>query len=244
MSTWINVFRSDARRILRDPFLFFLIIAPLLFGLLARWGIPLLTEKLSAQLDLVHYYPLIIVLLIITGPAYFGTVMAFQILDEKDENSLLPIAVTPFSLKNYFTLRIFIYTLASVPLVALVHIEMNLLSISSLKLWSVAAVAALNAPFIALVVASFARNQVEGFAVLKGSGFLILFPMAMFFVPSYWHLLCGVLPSYWPIIAYFTAVQEGGSELFFWIAVFMALLTQTLAIRILYHKFEKNVICS
>ena len=75
----------------------------------------------------------------------------------------------------------------------------------------------------------------------KGMGFFILFPLAMFFVPDYWHVLCGILPTYWPIIAYFTAVSAEGSNSFFYFAIIMALVAQGAATVLLYRRLESQL---
>ena len=93
-----------------------------------------------------------------------------------------------------------------------------------------------------MLMAALAKNQLEGFVMVKGLGFIILFPLAMFFVPDYWHVICGVLPTYWPIIAYFTAVAEGGSDWFFYLAILMAVLTQLILIVFLYRKFAGGLL--
>ena len=66
----------------------------------------------------------------------------------------------------------------------------------------------------------------------------------MFFVPNYWHLIGGVLPTYWPIIAYFTAVTESGSDTFFYVAIVMSVVTQLLATVVLYCKFAAGLLSS
>lgn len=100
----------------------------------------------------------------------------------------------------------------------------------------------LQSPLFALFIASVANNQVEGFAIMKGAGFLVLLPIGMFFVPGYWHLFCGILPSYWPIMAYYTAVQEGGSEPFFWVSIAVGFVYQLGVIQYLYGRFERNIL--
>ena len=86
MDTLISVFRADSKRILREPFLIFMMISPFLIGLVIRWGLPKLTEMYQDQFNLLDYYPLIIALFVITPALFIGTVMTLQLLEEKDEN--------------------------------------------------------------------------------------------------------------------------------------------------------------
>lgn len=127
---WLKVLGNDGLRIVREPFFIFLLVAPFIIGLVVRWGTPILTDKFREQFDLVPYYPVIVAVFVIGTALYSTVVMAFQILDEKVENSLPAVAVTPFTLKKYFTLRMALYAGVSIPVMALVHMEVGLVGIS------------------------------------------------------------------------------------------------------------------
>jgi len=73
---------------------------------------------------------------------------------------------------------------------------------------------------------------------------LILIPLAMHFVPDYWHLFCGILPTYWPIMAYYTVVSESGSDLFFAVTIIMSLLIQLAAAYLFYRKLNSGLVMS
>ncbi len=47
-------------------------------------------------------------------------------------------------------------------------------------------------------------------------------PLALFFIPRPWDLLVGILPTFWPIKAYFAAAE--GSTGLFWTAIVLSLL--------------------
>lgn len=232
---------SEVRKIMGEPFFWLMLVAPLLLG----WGLRYILPSLAADFqnfDLTEYYPLIVALFILTPPLYYGVILALLVLEEKDENVLLAVAVTPIRLRTYLTARVAVFMLISLPLIILVHELIDVVEIDPLKLVLIALVASLNTPLIVVLLAAFANNQLEGFVIGKGMGIIILLPLTMFFVPDYWHVLCGVLPTYWPIIAYYTAVAETGSELFFYLAIVMAIITQLLAIRVLYRRFANGLV--
>ena len=85
---------------------------------------------------------------------------------------------------------------------------------------------------------AFAGNQVEAFAVAKGSGLLFTGPLAAFFIPRQWDLLLGILPTYWPVKAYFTAI-EGPPELF-WVAVALSVVYPSACAVFLYRLFRRR----
>ena len=50
-----------------------------------------------------------------------------------------------------------------------------------------------------LLLASFAVNKVQGFALMKATGILWLPPLLAWFVGLPWQLLFGIFPTYWPV---------------------------------------------
>ncbi|MCG8414531.1 MAG: hypothetical protein MI746_09980 [Pseudomonadales bacterium] len=237
---WRRVVVADLRKVITEPFFWLIMLAPILMG----WGLRHLLPYLNDQFvsfQLADYYPLIVALLILTPPIYYGFVLALLLLEEKDEGVLLAIAVTPMQLPWFLFARIGVYTTISLPLIYFVHELIGVVSISEVELLLVALAAAPAAPMIVMLLSAFCRNQLEGFVMGKGMGFLILFPLAMYFVPDYWHLLCGILPTYWPIIAYFTAVSAEGSSNFFYFAIVMAVVAQITATVLLYRRFEAEL---
>ena len=237
---WQQVIISDLRKVLAEPFFWLILLMPFLLG----WGLRYLLPSLAGQFqnfDLRDYYPIVVALLILTPPLYYGVVMGLLLLEEKDENVLLAVAVTPITLRNYLFARVAVYTLVSLPLIFVVHELIDVIEIDSTQLALIAIVASLNTPLVVMLMAAFCKNQLEGFVIGKGMSPFLLLPLAMFFVPDYWHILCGILPTYWPIIAYFTAVNEAGSGLFFGFAIVMAIVMQLLAVVWLYRRFDKGL---
>lgn len=237
MLQWRRVVVADLRKVLTEPFFWLIMLAPVLMG----WGLRYLLPYLNSQFvsfQLADYYPLIVALLILTPPIYYGFVLALLLLEEKDEGVLLAVAVTPMQLPWFLFARTGVYTVISLPLIYFVHELIGVVSISQAELLLVALAAAPAAPMIVMLLTAFCKNQLEGFVMGKGMGFLILFPLAMYFVPDYWHLFCGILPTYWPIIAYFTAVSAEGSNSFFYFAIAMAVIAQASATVLLYRRFE------
>jgi fluoroquinolone transport system permease protein len=237
---WQQVVLADARKLLKEPFFWFIMVSPLLLG----WGCHHLLPYLDSRfpgLELSSYYPVIVALLILTPPVYYGFVLALMVLEEKDQEALLAVAVTPISLGSFLFTRIAMFTLISVPLIFVVHEIIGVVTIGRLELLLVAVSASLSAPLIVMLLVAYCQNQLEGFVMGKGMGFIVLFPLAMFFVSDYWHVLCGVLPTYWPIIAYFTAASADGSEAFFHIAVVTGAVFQTAAAYWLYRRLTRRL---
>jgi fluoroquinolone transport system permease protein len=238
MTALAAVVRTDAKRLVRDPFLLYMVGYPWLLALILRELLPWLNETLADRITFSDYYPMAACLMALLVPNALGIVLGFQLLEEKDEGSLVAVAVTPMSLEPYFLYRTAVYALVSVPLVVVLHELLGVVALDRGVLAVVAVAAVPVVPLSALIIAAFAGNQVEGFAVMKGSGFLMLGPLVAYFIPRHWDLLMGILPTYWPIKAYFAAIE--GPPGLFWAAVVVSLLYPPLCIVPLYRLFRRR----
>jgi hypothetical protein len=75
-------------------------------------------------------------------------------------------------------------------------------------LGAIALVASLAAPLLALVLATAAPNKVAGFAVMKVLNSLNLLPIAAFFIPEPLQYAAGIVPTYWPMRALWSAAAH------------------------------------
>jgi fluoroquinolone transport system permease protein len=232
------VVRADARRITRDPFLIFMVGYPWLLALVLRELLPWLSEVLAHRVTLSDYYPVATGLVALLVPNAMGMVLGFQLVEEKDEGSLVAVAVTPMSLEQYFLYRWTLYALVSIPLVVALHELLGAVTLPLDQLTLIALATTPTVPLMALVVAGFAGNQVEAFAVAKGSGFLFTGPLASFFIPRPWDLLMGVLPTYWPVKAYFSAIE--GPPGLFWTSLVVSVLFCSAGVASLYRRFRRR----
>ncbi|MEO3876265.1 ABC transporter permease [Nonomuraea sp. B12E4] len=139
-----------------------------------------------------------------------GAVMALQLLDDKDQHTLTALRVTPVPPASYPAYRAAvtaalttITVIASLALSAQVPPRTLALSVA------VAVVAGLLAPVLGLVMASAGRNKIEGLAVMRVIGLAVfILPMIPFFIPgSPWQLAFGILPPYWPVRAFWSAMD-------------------------------------
>lgn len=67
---------------------------------------------------------------------------------------------------------------------------------SLLALAPITGIAGLFAPVVAMLLAAFASNKVEGIALRKGFGIVMLGPLAGYFLQSNWQRLLGTLHTY------------------------------------------------
>ncbi len=218
-----------------------MLIIPALMVLLVRLILPAATDYLLERFgfDLVPYYPMLLsFFFVLQIPLLFGLLVGLLVLDERDDDTLTALRVTPISTTGCAlyrggaaTLLSFAYVLIALPLTGL--LPPSLLPATAM----VALLSGLMDPMFALILAAFAANKVEGLALMKGLSVFMLGPLAAYFIDSGWHLLLGVLPTYWPAKACWVA-SEGGNFLPY---VLAGLVYYLLVPAWLLRRFQKEV---
>lgn len=228
----------DGRNIRRDSMLRWLLLMPLILALSFRWLLPWATNYLTLNygFDLRPYIPLIYSFLVLMCPSMYGLVIGFLLLDERDDRTLAALQVTPLGLTNYAFYRIGLPMLLSILILPLVLWLAGLQGVAFWQLLLTAVVAAPLAPFYMLLLASFASNKVQGFALMKAAGVLWLLPLFAWFVPLPWQLLFGFIPLYWPAKMFWTAVAD---EPGIWLYAVLGISSQMLLVFALLRRFNR-----
>lgn len=144
---------------------------------------------------------------IIVGFAY-GSMAGFSLLDDRDDQVLVSIRISPVSLDLYIWFKvIFAYMLALLGGFFIIWYG-GAIKLSVLDMFFVAALAAMQTPITAFLVNSFANNKVEGFVTMKAAGFLLLFPIGGFFFLGAEEWLFAVAPPHWAAKAVQRAMLE------------------------------------
>ena len=238
----IRVYRSlgpvDARGVLRDSLLQWMLVIPFLPALIVRWGIPALNDwlKLEYGFDLTPHYTLIMSFFLLFIPMLVGVVIGFLLLDERDDRTLTALRVTPLKPADYLLYRItapwvisVLITLICFPMAGLVRVDFLPLLLCSLM-------ASLEAPLFALILVAFARNKVVGLAMYKGFGIFFLAPLAVFFVDSNWEILAWIFPTYWPVLAFWQQLSADPSWL---VSLLIGFTVHGIYLAILLKRFQR-----
>lgn len=234
--------RNDLRGITREPFFAFLIIAPLVWIAMVRFGTPPVSRMVSAQygLDLAPYHPLILTaFLLLTCPIVVGAMGALLVLDERDAGTLTALRVTPTPLRSYLGYRAAtvaaitaVYIVATMPASGLLPMD------RVLPLVPVGLLGGLSGIVIALIVLALARNKVEGIGVVRGLGIIVAgLPLIPYFLGPAWQYPFWLLPPYWPAKAYWL-LAEGAA---WWPYVLGGALYHVPLIWLLYRGFRRTV---
>ena len=230
----------DLKMVVRDSMLRWLAVVPFLFAFLFRYGVPALNDWLGERhgIDLTPHYPLLTSFLVLMVPTMIGSVVGFLLLDQRDDRTLTALLVTPLTVKMYLAYRTAVPMVLSVPVMMASIAISDIVTMGALDALLASVQAAPAAPLYALFVAGFARNKVQGFALLKGMGVLTWPPIAAWFVTSPWQLACGIDPLYWPLKVFWTL--EAG-EPHAWVYFLVGLLYQSLLVAALLSRLKSAI---
>jgi len=229
--------RNDLKNIRRDSLLIYMLVIPWVMVLLVRLVVPWAAR--SYPLPLEPYYPLLIsFFFILQFPVLFGLLFGLLFLDEKDDQVLVALRVTPVSAERYVQYRFLITILLSLAYMLIAIPATGLSGVSIIiPLIPVALLGSFFATLVLLVIIVFANNKVEGLAIMKAFGILMVGPMVAFFTDSPWQYLLGLLPSFWPAKA-FWLISSGQSA---WLYILAGFLYNALLFRLLYRRFTKKL---
>jgi fluoroquinolone transport system permease protein len=206
--------RNDIRGTYRDPLLWMIVAAPVLWTTGVAIFTPMFTEMLSERydFDLVPYYPLVLTaFLLLTSIIITGAIAAFLVLDEMDAGTMTALRVTPVPLSTFF-----VYRAATVMVVTTVYV-IGTLSFSGIlepglvpALIPIGLLSGLTAVVCLLLIVVVANNKIQGIAMVRALGMLMAgLPALPWFIDSAWNLAFGVLPPYWAAKAFFVASDHG-----------------------------------
>ena len=204
-------FKMLLRQVARDGMLLAACIGPLLAACFFRFLIPALEQFLCAYFHMPQiiapYYLLIDLFLSMITPYMFCFASAMVLLTEFDEHIAGYLAVTPIGKAGYLLSRLILpAAMAFMASLALV----TGFSLTPWRLLYAAAVCFLSTLIclnIALMLFAFSGNRVEGMAIAKAAGLILLgLPVPFVFSESI-QFFFAPLPSFW--LAKFAAGQNG-----------------------------------
>lgn len=190
-----TILKSELKNIFRDSMYIFFMVYPVITGVAGYFLVPYLRGTLAPG----NIIPEITVMLFILMTGYmFGALTAFTLLDDKDDNVLMSLKITPVSVKLYVIFKLAISFIFGFIATLVIILATDFLPGSSF--WIVLMISilgALQAPGVALIVNSFANNKVSGFAIMKMSGLILMVPIIAFFVQSWQEVFLIFAPGFW-----------------------------------------------
>ena len=216
MNKYLSLLKYEAKTIIRDPINLFMCIFPIVILLLSTVVFPMIFSSINAPAGTLQVTTMLLLVFILAFGNFFIAAMAtFLMLEHKDESTLNTIAVTPIGASGYIKFKMaYIYVMSVISTIIILLgtklIASDKYAIGGLSLFdnigiwhiiSFAVVSALFVPALALMQSAFAKNKVEGFAYIKGTGMIALVPALLVleaFQGGFQYLL-GIFPNFWAI---------------------------------------------
>jgi fluoroquinolone transport system permease protein len=236
MSPLLRSFALFIKQILKDSMLAAVCAATILTAFFVRFGVPEIEDFLCGYFRkssvLADYYLLFDLFLALISPYMLCFASSMMMLTEYDENMTSYLSVTPVGKKGYILSRL------AFPCIIAFILSVVLIQGFSLTDWSMSSIIIVSllscacSAAVALLLFVFSHNRVEGMAVAKLSGLLMLGLPVPFFITSPIQYLFAPLPSFW------TARFALTSNILFAVP---ALLAALIWISFLYKKFDKKL---
>lgn len=188
---------GDVKKIFRDDIRAIMSFVPIFLTVLVRFGVPPFTRVILPYFDLADYH--LVILTVLTGmtPMMYGWLIGFLLLDDRDEKTLMAIAVTPLTKNGYLAYKITSLMILSLVLKLVLMPLTGLSGFNYSRFLPVSIMASLEAPLVALALAAFAGNKAEGLAMAKFLSLLNGVPVLPFFITSPLVYIAGIVPFFW-----------------------------------------------
>ena len=236
MKPLLRSFNMFIRQISKDSMLFVVCAAPILAACFFRFGIPFVEELLCEYFNkaaiLSPYYLLFDLLLSVLTPFMFCFASSMVILTEYDENMISYLAVTPVGKKGYLISRLIFPAAISFFVSVILMLRFVLTEWLFSMILATCLLTCILSVAVSLLLVSYSHNRVEGMALSKLSGLVMMGLPIPFFLLSDAQYLFSVLPSFW--IAKLCIEQN---YMFF----IPSILTSFVWMWLLYKKFDKKI---
>lgn len=235
-------FLSELKKWSRDSMMRFMLIYPLFLGLLGRYVLPWVYENNS--FPIAAHADFILTFLALLTPTIYGGLIAFSILDDRDDNILSSINVTPMTVFQFLSFKFLIATAFAFLGCLFVFWFTAVYPLGLGNMIALSFLAAISAPLTGLFINAFAKNKIEGFAVMKGFGTLAILPVVSLFFVDAKELIFVLVPGFWPAKAISALVRGEGQLLmsfntYYFVGLAYALLATVAAYRLFSSKTQE-----
>jgi len=191
-----TVIKAELRNMARDKMYIMFALYPVILGAIGYF----LVDYIESQVAPDNLAPEILAMFLILMTGYiYGALIAFTLLDDKDDLVLMSLKITPISVKSYVIVKLIVAFIFG--FIATLVITLATGFLPDATFWTVLLISitgALQAPGVALIVNSFSSNKVEGFVVMKLSGLILIIPVLAFFIMDWQEVFLVFAPGFWP----------------------------------------------
>jgi len=233
---------NDLRNIMRDRFFVFAFFAyPVMLVLFSRILVHLIAPRIENVFPIAANFSLVFMFFIVMIPFIFSFISAFLILDERDEHILTVLRVMPISRNSYLIYRMFFMSFFAFIVLLIFPLLSGLVDFtlsSYLAYIPVAILFALFTPLAALLVASFATNKVQAFAIFKIGGTVFILPIFAFFLSlGDLKYIFSPIPNFWSLMSLDSVLQNGTIDI---VSMVIGYIFHIVLIGALFYIFNKK----
>jgi len=194
MDTYFTFISNDLKIVFRDKTLMLMFFLPIILILVCRFLVPFIANYVP-QMD-EYYWMILAGFCILSGstPAFLA---AFLMLDEKDENLIPVLKITPLPYSKLIAFRISFLMISSFIFSAIFLLLNGLESYSFFRIIAASLLVSYVPAILLLLILPFAKNKIEGVTLFKGINVTLFIPIVAFFIDPEWKFAFGVIPFYW-----------------------------------------------
>ena len=190
-----RLIQSDAANVARDPLLpFALSMSAMPAIALWLWGDALDIAALDA-LGVADFSRYLAPIALLVPASLIGWVAGFLLLEDRDDNLLPALAVTPVGKTGFLAYRLLATAIATALVTAVALPVLAPDASWPTRAFLLFAVTAASVIY-AIILPAIARNKVEGLALTKLTNLAAAIPL-LALIPSPWRYLGGIIPTYW-----------------------------------------------
>lgn len=213
------------------------IVGPMFVGAIFKFLLPVLENVLcdyfSMEYILSPYYDVFDMILVVMTPIMLCFAGVMVILEEVDNGVMKYYAVTPVGRGGYLCSRLVIPVVVAVIYDVLLLLLFTSSHMELVMILALSVSGGLFANITSILVIAFAKNKMEGMALIKLCGILIIGIPASYFISGPVRYLFGVLPSFW--MAELLELRN------IWMFA-MVLITSGAWVGLLYGKFRRKLL--
>lgn len=221
---------TDLKLMARDRSLTIFLIIPFLILAVLRWGIPFV---ISFYPEIENYLALITGVMAVVVAVFPGFILAFIIIDEKEQQVLSVYRVMPVAFKKIIYYRVLLISIIGFMYSFVILRFSEMVVFAPGQLLQTAILSSFLGPISAFLILSVADNKIEGMTYMKGINFIWIIPAAQFFIDSSWSNVFAVIPDYWTLQI---INSQRGSFFIFLSGLLHHMVVLIIAIRLFIHK--------
>ena len=233
MSAARTIWANDLRNIVRDRTVGVLLVVPVVFLVLLRFGYPMAERYAPEAAD---QAPLVLAAFCLIAGTFPAFMTSFIMLDERDQGVFAALRVLPVAPARLLAYRLSVVAALSVCYPAILIAGTGLADGPLWRLAVLVVLCAVGSPAATLLVVAVAGNKIEGLTLFKGLFFVLALAGAAVAQPGWWTWPVGLLPTYWVYAAFDAATTTR-----FLTAAVVAVAYHALVIAVAWRRFRRRV---